>query len=518
MIQLVHNQKLVAIVAGSLLGLAFHFGVFGWVFGVASFALWLWHIQLTENPNPAPGFLFFLPYHLIGLQWLWCVTGPLSQHLFSWLGPALCSSLIFYLAFFFLGKAITRFAFPVIPSFIVGWMGIEYLQSHWELEFPWLRLVYLLGENNWMYAHALHVGPVGVGASIVLFSWGILDAFTKRTFARWFCLAPILPLLIFLIPNQELTSDFIQLRLVQPNEDPYSEKYIANQTDRSEKLWNLAGGGLDTIQCLVFPETAFQERNMWEGNWRKSIAISTAEDTALAYPHLDMHLGAASYRLLKPGEKLSAASRKFRDMDRYYESYNTAILINNKGEQIYHKSKLVAGVECIPFMNSLPFMTQLSMDFGGTIGALGKQDTMRVLQGENANYGAVICYESVFPDFLRSWTKLGADVLVLMTNDAWWGNSVGHLQHLWRAQVVATSLGRPIARSANTGISAIIDAQGEVLQKTEFNATGVLNGKLPLQKRWGLYQVFGDFLGFISFCVCALALFASLLPKRMLPQ
>jgi len=490
------NRTVVSLVSGSLLGLSFITDYSAPFLAGLGLFLWFTYLRGTQTEKWNPGILFFLPMHFIALHWLWFVTGPLSQKLFSFLGPSLCNALMYSLLFMLLQKASKKWQVPAGVKLAVAWMSVEFIQSNWELEFPWVRLGYVFAEFPWLIGAAAQVGVVGLAGLFFFFILGLEQLMHERK-GNWLLGLPLVWLALNAVPVGG-GEKVLKARMVQPNEDPYTEKFVSDQHARTEKLWGLAGENLSEVDVVVFPETAFQGRGLWERRWEYSKPISTTVDSCKAHPNMDVIIGASSYRKLKEGEAFSAATRSIRNSEVHYESYNTAALFNADTEVIYHKSKLVAGVEEIPFLNSLPFLKSISMDFGGAVGALGKQRESVVFQGKKANYAPVICYESVFPAYLREWLHKGAEVLVLMTNDAWWGFTDGHVQHLKRAKVLAATLGLPVIRSANTGISALINCKGEVTESTEYWKEAVLDGELVVNQRPSFFVAVGEWAGYLS--------------------
>jgi apolipoprotein N-acyltransferase len=106
----------------------------------------------------------------------------------------------------------------------------------------------------------------------------------------------------------------------------------------------------------------------------------------------------------------------------------------------------------------------------------------------------VICYESVYGAFVTEYIKEGAQFLAVMTNDAWWGNTPGHKQLLSYTRLRAIETRRPVARSANTGISAFINAFGEIEQTLDYETKGFLEGEVRPQNKLTYYVRAGDFI------------------------
>jgi len=144
------------------------------------------------------------------------------------------------------------------------------------------------------------------------------------------------------------------------------------------------------------------------------------------------------------------------------------MMLNNKGIQLYHKSKLVPFVERIPFPRLFKPLEKFSINLGGTVGSLGEQEERTVFTSANGLIKAapIICYESVYGEYVTDYVKNGANILCVITNDGWWRDTPGYRQHFNYACLRAIETRRSIVQSANTGISGFINQRGEILQAT----------------------------------------------------
>ena len=200
--------------------------------------------------------------------------------------------------------------------------------------------------------------------------------------------------------------------------------------------------------------------------------------------------------------KATATCRKGDD-GFYYDAYNAALYAKaNTPIQLYDKSKLVPGVESMPtFLN---FMAPIFEKFGGTTGGYGRSDSSKVfsLPGNTYKPAPVICYESIYGEYVSSYVGRGANIIAIITNDGWWGNTPGHKQHLQYARLRAIETRRWIARSANTGISAVIDDYGNIKASQPWDKAGVIRYPVPITQKITFYVRYGDYLykafGFVA--------------------
>ena len=125
-----------------------------------------------------------------------------------------------------------------------------------------------------------------------------------------------------------------------------------------------------------------------------------------------------------------------------------------------------------------------------------------------AKVSPIICYESVYGEFVTEYVRAGATVLAIMTNDAWWGNTPGHKQHMAYARLRAIETRRPIVRSANTGISGFISPLGQVTSQLDYDRKGVLTKSVTPQTKTTLYVQYGDYIfRLVAFLAAFLFLF-----------
>ena len=110
----------------------------------------------------------------------------------------------------------------------------------------------------------------------------------------------------------------------------------------------------------------------------------------------------------------------------------------------------------------------------------------------------IICYESVFGEYISQYVRNGADLFTIITNDGWWKDTPGYKQHLNYASLRAIECRKAIARSANTGISAFIDSKGIITNATKWDEEIVIKGRLETNSTQTIYVMFGDYIGRIS--------------------
>jgi apolipoprotein N-acyltransferase len=162
----------------------------------------------------------------------------------------------------------------------------------------------------------------------------------------------------------------------------------------------------------------------------------------------------------------------------------------------YVKSKLVPGVEIIPYENAIPFLGKIIHQFGGSSNSYGTLGEMEAIPGGDGHkLGAMICYESVYGDWSRVATKKGANFLAVITNDGWWGDTPGYRQHFNYARLRAIENRRDVVQSANTGTSGLIDQRGDVHFKTDWWVETSFRGTINANDTLTPFVRHGDLIG-----------------------
>ena len=289
--------------------------------------------------------------------------------------------------------------------------------------------------------------------------------------------------------------------MVQPNIDPYAKFEASNAIHEIQQLISLSENNLDSnTKLILWPETAlslatFQDQITKVNYYQPVMAFLQR------HPNVTLLSGIETYRNYGTYQA-TATCRKMEDGS-YMDAFNSAVYMNaNNPLQIYNKSKLVPGVESMPtFLN---FMGPIFEKFGGTTGGYGKSDSSKVFSLSGNPYVAapVICYESIYGEYVSSYVKRGANIIAIITNDGWWGNTSGHKQHLQYARLRAIETRRWIARSANTGISAVIDNYGELKASQPWDKAAVIKYPVPFTSKITFYVQYGDYIykiaGFIA--------------------
>ena len=190
----------------------------------------------------------------------------------------------------------------------------------------------------------------------------------------------------------------------------------------------------------------------------------------------------------------------------YLDIYNTSLGIDSSDEvQVHHKGKLVVGVETIP-MWLRKAGDMFAVDLGGTFGQLGIGKKQHPFEHNGKKVAPAICYEGLYGNYMGEFVRNGAEALFVVSNDGWWGNTLGHRYLFAFCRLRAIELRRDVARSANTGVSGFITMFGEDKERMEWEDRGVQTSEIRLNKRMTFYAKYGDYIARIASLISLLCL------------
>ena len=491
------RPALLAAASAGLLVLAFPTHDIGGLAFIALIPLLL----AIRGESPARAFwwggLAGLLFYLGSIAWVtrtMTAYGGLSVPLSTLILLALASYLALYIGLFCFGASLVAgIAWPIdllAPATL--WVGLEYLRSYALTGFPWALLGYTQYRNAPLLPIASVAGVYGLSFLVILVNVALARVATTSTGRPRIVLlaaaisaglvgSPVLlsPSVGPADPEQE-----IGVALVQGNIDQALKWNPAMQATTIDLYRRLSLEAATRAPALiVWPETAAPFFLRYEPALRGrvlDIAAETGSHLLVGSPDVEpASVGAGG--------------------DRYY---NSAFLISPERELVgkYDKIHMVPFGEYVPLKSILFFVHKLA--YG--IGDFERGQTYTVFQLPRGRFGATICYEAIFPDQVRRYVKDGADFLVNITNDAWFGRSAAPAQHLAMAALRAAENRRYLIRAANTGISAIVDPNGRILQTSEIFVPAVVSGRIRLERGETFYTRHGDLFAWL--CVgCIIA-------------
>ncbi len=405
-------------------------------------------------------------------------------------------------------------------SLVLLWLSFEYLHAIWDLSWSWLDLGNVFASVPVLVQWYEYTGTAGgtawiLIANLMLYSlWKQIQGriyIRKKILLRIGLAATILviPSIVSLIiwHRYEEASDPVEVVVVQPSHDPYLPvESIAEAEKRLALLTSLANRKMTPqTRFVVAPEGA-NPRGVWIHEAENHFSIQAFRDHISQYPGLAWVLGSFTYQMIEAHQTPTKSAQPYRDKNTFYDVFNSAIMIEaDRPVAFYHKSKLVPGIEKMPFYTIMRPIGKLVEKFGGTQTSLGTQAYRGVFTTTTGHTVApAVCYESIYGDYMGAYFRSGAGLIFIVTNDGWWRNTPGHRQHNQYARLRAIESRRSIARSASTGISSFVNQKGEILQQTQWWETTAISQTLNQNYTLTFYSLNGNFLG-------KLALFLSVL-------
>ena len=468
--------------------------------------IWIYHYSAFVLWNAATTF--------------WVCNATIGGGLFAIFANALQMSLVFGL--FRMSRKRFSGALPYI-FLMVTWIAWERFYFDAEISWPWLVLGNSFARTTWAIQWYEFTGSLGGSLWIWVSNLSLFGLMTSMSSGRWgewnikARIAAITGILaLFIIPPvvsssigkqyQDSLNDSgrqLEVLIIQPNIDPYNKFQAMTQEQQNAILLDYAEKSLEQRKndstasplLVLAPETF--TRDIIPGEYQRSRTWRRFTGFLKDYPNVNILFGASSYDYIESTEAPSSTARKLGD-NLWVESHNSALITDGTlRTEIFHKSKLVVGVEHTPYPAIFCKIDDL---LGGVMGRCVGQEEVSLLNVESLSgnripVGCAVCYESVYGEYYTDYIRKGAEAMTIITNDAWWGDTPGYRQHLSYASLRAIETRRAIARCANTGISAIISPSGEIIQPTPWWEPAVIKSQIPLRNDLTFYVIHGDIVG-----------------------
>jgi apolipoprotein N-acyltransferase len=440
-----------------------------WHLSILSLIIWFWLvIKNTVSKNIfKKTFIFGFGYFSISL--IWIVEPFLVQPwIHGWIAPIALIVLPSFLALIWALFAFLGHYYLSSIGIVIGLSLAEYCRLYLFTGFPWATISYVLLDTKaekWLSI----LGPYGLSLFLLLTCFTIAFTLRVRKKINVF-LASCIIYILFFVPHffeQEPVKNLdVSVRLIQPNavqEKKWSEEFapifFENMIEMTAQQ--------PKPDIVIWPET------------------SLYLPYNAAFEELDKMRAAA-------GESILIFGALKLDQTNFLK--NSLIIENRNQDAIfYDKAKLVPFGEYFPFTALISYfkISEQSNLFGWGFKKGNGPELLNLTNG--LKFIPLICYEAIFPNFLKPSVQ-NADFILQITNDAWFGKSIGPQQHLAQLRIRAIEYGLPVIRVANTGITAIIDANGKVVENLSVNKSGFLDSFIPSRKKSTVYGLFGDLI------------------------
>ena len=492
-----NNKWLLSICSGILLGLSFppfpfpflQFPAFVFIFRL---------IALSNSAKEAAYFVYpgFLIWNVIVSYWL-MMASP-AAGIAAIVANAVLMALMVMLQYKTHQKLKNSWLIALLQS--AFWVSFEYLHHQWDLSWPWLSL-----GNGWSNASALiqyisATGFLGISFWVMLASALAYQAIhhqkkgLKIGAATVILLFPAISLiqLPFVSTQSEQTVEAV---IAQPNFDSYEDlggfttpqqalNHISKLSDSVRTpetdliLWPESG---------IYPYISNRDSRRYTARQIKKTLKEKASDWNATI------IGGTGYFEYFDTDHHQALPK--RSGEAPYLGYNAAVGFYPDGRmEVYRKHNLVTVVERFPFVhffNTIDFFDWVNWADIQGYGQGNKPDQFKVGVTKTP---ALICYDSVYPGWIRKFVQNGAGFITVITNDGWWGNTSGHEQHFSYARLRSIEFRRWVVRSANNGISGVIAPDGSVKKRTDYLASTAFRYEVPVLTNQTIYARFGDWL------------------------
>jgi apolipoprotein N-acyltransferase len=505
-------EYLPAVLSGILILLAFpvfDLYLLAWV-AFIPFLLSLW--KKTPGEAFQAGFIFGIVYFFGTLYWIYHSInyyGGLSFVSSISVVLLLCCYLSIYPAVFayFFSSFIKKTKMPALLIGPVLWVVLEFIRSYAFTGFPWSSI----GYSQYKFLPVIQIsditGVYGISFLVLAFNCAIVDLVLFKSRESKMPLFPlsytVIGFVMFFFAlassigygswrlGQERSGHMVKASVVQGNIEQDKKWEPAFQKYVMETYTGLTlEAAKNSPDLIIWPETA--------------IPFFFGDDRENTDQLVQFQKTLNTYLLF--GSVLT----KKKSPDQMFLT-NSVLLLDKEGKITYQYDKihLVPFGEYVPLRSLLFFIDKLVVGIGDYLP--GKQYVKA--ETEFGSFGAMVCYEIIFPGLVRKFYVKNGDFIVTVTNDAWFGKTAGPYQHFSMAVFRAIENRKPVMRSANTGISGFIDSNGRITAKTELFKRQVLSGEIKTDNTLSFYSRYGDL--FAYFCmVISVLLFINLTSWR----
>jgi apolipoprotein N-acyltransferase len=371
------------------------------------------------------------------------------------------------------------------------------------------------------------VGAVGISLIVIYINIFITKAIQAKTiFPKNFRINIALALGIFLLvivygafrlSTFKIADNKVRVGLIQPNLDPWGKWSNMDLNDLTSIYFDLSKQAVNQgAKVLFWPETALPVY-LRDGGYNY---IIDSIYSFLNKNNVSLISGMPDLIYYRPGDKMPEDVKYSKPGNYYYATYNAVLLFSSQTREIerYGKSKLVPFGERVPFVDQLPFLRDfIKWSVGISDWNVGRDTTIfRVpfLNRDTLKINSLVCYESIYPYYIERFINKGANLLSVVTNDSWYGNSSGPYQHKEMAVLRAIENRKSVVRAANGGISCIIDPLGRTLIESRMFSKTQITGDVIIQDTETFFSKYPLILPVIS-CAFSLWILGIFMMKKL---
>ena len=462
-------------------------------------------------------YLAMLVWNVLTTWWVWYATPG------GMIGAELLNSLLMTIPFVLYSVSRRNIGLRLGSlAFITYWLAFEYMHFVWDLSWPWLTLGNVFATLPDMVQWYEYTGVLGGTLWILILNFKFYTLWRVRrqklqyiSTGLWILIPVLGSQVVGINPKSMVTMlpQGAEVVVLQPNLDPYTEKFSGDLQQQLEDFIEESEKKITPeTDYLVWPETAIQGFYNLNKLDNYDLIRQLKNYYRLKHPDLTVVSGIDLWRNMEAAEQ-GLPTANYHKAVGYYESFNSAIQFGAGEDTIYHKTKLVVGVEKIPY----PWLFKPIIESFEIMGAAncGTNPTPALFNNGDWKVIPTICYESVYGAYLGEFVQKGGNMIFIMTNDGWWSDTEGHRQHIHYARLRAIELRKPIARSANTGVSCFIDEYGHVSQATAYDEKAVIKGNIVPNSTVTFYASHGDYIGRTAAFLAVIMVLYSFVARRI---
>lgn len=499
------TNLLFSLIGGLLLTISVHpFGFYLFVFVafIPFYSIAVDNKDLTKMTSASIAFFTYFIWHLCALFWL------IETYPGMYFSVAVSNSLCFSIPFYFY-PIIKRYwnvgvqSIYFIASILIG----EWLSQVSQITSPFCNMGLILGQNADLMQHYRWIGVEGsalwilaINISIYWFvkhlkNGTVRNAIQSATFLVVFLSLPFFAWIGVNSDNLGSVRKNFKVAILATNLNHYSEFALKNPEKMVDSLIGMSKDAFTSkVDLLVWPEVIVNPIG-WVHQLDSELGILNIKKKLVDHPETKVAFGAVSFSLSTGSDSYSAHDPK---QGYSYNTHNVSVLVGADSKTlIKSKEKFIPVQERIPYLNTLPFLKNLSVNNGiNARFSEYNQDFNEPYYANGLSFQAVLCFESLFPLFMMSKTE--ADVIVVHASEFWMKNTIGALQYHFATCPIAVQTGRPILRSTNAGFTSVIMPDGKTKTRHGIpSKTGCLITTIHATNEPTFYQsIAGGFYGF----------------------
>jgi len=407
----------------------------------------------------------------------------------------LIPSTLYYFAKKIFNKNIALFLLPFF------WVSFEFAYSLTDFRFPWLTFGNSLAYFTSYIQLAEIIGVYGLSLLIIytnVFVYKSIHTFLNERRVNYIFISGVIILIIvpiiygaYRINNYKISENRVKVGLIQPNFDPNEKWDAGNLNELIDTYFKLSEKALgEGAEIIIWPETALPVYLLAGGYANEVKKIREFVDSN----NIFLLTGMPDATFYYNPEEAPKDAKPIRDGKILYTSFNSILLFSNRTEKIqkYEKIKLVPFGEKVPLVESFPFLGDwIKWNVGISGWNTGRDTTVFKVktkaEAKVVKIGGVVCIESIYPDFCAAFVQKGAEIIAVVTNDSWYGDSSGPYQHKEISVLRAVENRRSVVRAANGGISCLIDPLGRTVAETKMYTRDYLVVDVPIETEKTFY-------------------------------